>query len=406
MPVSEPTDSTLSASEKTPAQSSTKSSARFSEGAFLADEVSIAGDGVGTTREPGAEPAATTPPIPVQPAKQVLASVIVPVYNGARVIERCLDALADQTVDPGQWEIIVVADGSTDETPDVVEGWIARRPKVKAQLVVQHNAGPAAARNRGAELAQGPLLLFTDADCAPEPDWIERLLAAFEETDVSGAKGVYLTQQTALVARFVQAEYEDRYDRMADLEQIDAIDTYAAGYRRDVFLENGGFDTAFVRAACEDHDLSFRLAHRGYRLIFVPDVKVQHLHVESVGGYMRRKYHVGFWKSLLTRRHPQRIVYDTHTPQTLKLQILLSGLVVGLLPLGLGALIWPVLGFVWWLIGVALLVFYLSAGSFLAKLWARAPRLAAIGLLLLPARALASGVGYLMGTIHFARRPV
>lgn len=342
----------------------------------------------------------------VHPARAVAlrASIIVPVYNGARVIERCLDALTRQTVPVDEWEVIVVADGSTDGTPTVVEGWIARHPHVHARVVVQANAGPAAARNRGAELAQSPLLLFTDADCAPLPDWTAQLLAVFEDPRVVGAKGVYLSAQTAIVARFVQAEYEDRYDRMADLPEIDAIDTYAAGYRRDVFLQNGGFDPAFVRAACEDHDLSFRLAQRGYHMVFAPHVRVEHQHVETVWGYMRRKYHVGFWKFLLTRRHPQRIVYDTHTPQTLKVQILLSPILIAAVLGSLLGLRWPVWRWIWPIAGATKLAFYGSAWGFLAKLWRRSPWLAMAALGLLPARALASGFGYLMGMFHFTRR--
>lgn len=357
-------------------------------------------DGEGQSREPDGKAQAT--PARLSPAPPLLASIIVPVFNGAAVIERCLDALARQTLDTDSWEVIVIADGSTDETPAVVESWMGAQPQVHARLIVQTNAGPAAARNRGAELAHAPILLFTDADCAPEPDWAARLLAVFDESDVVGAKGVYLSDQTGLVPRFVQAEYEDRYDRMADLSQIDTIDTYAAAYRRDVFLDNGGFDPTFVKAACEDHDLSFRLAQRGYRMVFAPEVKVRHLHVETIGGYLRRKYHVGFWKSLLTHRHPQRIVYDTHTPQTLKVQILLSGLIAGSLPLALLSFLFPALSFVWWIIAGALVVFYLSAGGFLHKLWARSPALAGMGLVMLQARALASGTGYLMGTFHFA----
>ena len=143
-------------------------------------------------------------------------------------------------------------------------------------MICQTNAGPAAARNAGAFEARGVLLVFTDADCAPEPGWISALVAPFDVPDlrgavIAGAKGAYLTEQTGIVPRFTQLEYEDRYDRMIGAESIDFIDTYSAAYRREIFLANHGFDTIFPTASVEDQEFSFRLAEKGYRLVFVPE---------------------------------------------------------------------------------------------------------------------------------------
>ena len=97
----------------------------------------------------------------------LLASVIVPVYNGSGVIERCLDALAGQTVAPERFEVIVVDDGSTDDTGTHVQAWAAQHPEYALTLVWQANTGPGGARNLGAQHAAAGLLLFTDADCTP-----------------------------------------------------------------------------------------------------------------------------------------------------------------------------------------------------------------------------------------------
>jgi glycosyltransferase involved in cell wall biosynthesis len=173
----------------------------------------------------------------------VIISVIVPAYNAERTLDACLSALTRQFVPPGmQMEIIVVDDGSVDDTAHVASRYGVR-------LIRQANAGPSAARNAGAGAARGELLLFTDADCAPAPDWAARMAAPFADPDVAGAKGVYQTAQMEPVARFVQVEYEDRYDRMRGQSHIDFIDTYAAAYRRDIFLEAGGFDTTFRTAS-------------------------------------------------------------------------------------------------------------------------------------------------------------
>lgn len=329
-------------------------------------------------------------------------SVIVPVYNGAEIIGRCLDALAQQRTGTKHFELIVVDDGSKDQTAAVVQQWFAEHPEICGRYVWQENAGPAAARNHGAKVARSPLLLFTDADCAPTEDWVEALSAPFADESVTGAKGTYRTTQSELSARFVQTEYEDRYDRMHGQERIDFIDTYSAAYRRDTFLENGGFDPIFTTASVEDQEFSFRLAQKGYKLVFAPLATVAHIHDENLVEYMRRKYWIGYWKALLTRWHPERMVQDSHTPQVLKVQIVLIGALVAALPVALLGVLLPIFNWAWLAVAALLLIFLVTTLPFVAKLARRSPMLALIGPGMLLARAIALGSGYLIGTIEFA----
>lgn len=331
------------------------------------------------------------------------ASVVVPVYNGEAILVRCLDALASQTIPHSDYEIIVVDDGSTDATSRIVDDWHALHPSVNIRLIRQENAGPAAARNRGATEAGAPLLFFTDADCAPERDWIEQMVLAFATADVAGAKGVYLSDQKGLVPRFVQAEYEDRYDRMRGRERIDFVDTYSAGYRRDIFLENGGFDPIFPTASVEDQEFSFRLAEKGYRLVFAPEARVRHIHDESLREYARRKYLIGYWKALVTRRYPQRIVRDSHTPQVLKAQIVTAAGLIAVVAASLVAIRIARLRVAWRLLSAFTALFMVLSTPFLIKLAQRSWKLALAGPFLLFLRALALGGGYLVGGVRFGR---
>ncbi|MBU0703946.1 MAG: glycosyltransferase [Chloroflexi bacterium] len=319
---------------------------------------------------------------------ETVISIIVPAYNAEDILENCLIALEAQTLPGEQYEIIVVDDGSSDGSADV-----ARRYDVR--LIQQPNAGPAAARNRGAQAARGELLLFTDADCAPAPDWVRRMLAPFRNPEVAGAKGVYRTRQQAVVARFVQLEYESKYARMTHQDHIDFVDTYSAAYRRDIFLANGGFDDRFPTASVEDQEFSFRLARKGYRLVFAPQAVVYHRHDATPGEYWRRKFGIGYWKALLLRWHPERAVRDSHTPQTLKLQIGLMGLLIALLPL---ALFCSLAGWVALTVGV---LFVLTMAPFLLHTVARDPAVIAAAPFLLLLRALALGTGLLAGFIRF-----
>ncbi|MEA1958777.1 MAG: sugar transferase [Chloroflexota bacterium] len=317
-------------------------------------------------------------------------SVIVPAYNAEETLNECLAALEYQTVSRCDYEVIVVDDGSSDRTAE-----IARSCGVR--LIQQRNAGPATARNRGAREACGDLLLFTDADCAPAPDWIERMMEPFLDPEVVGAKGTYRTRQTGLMARFVQLEYEGKYVRMAGQDRIDFVDTYSAAYRRDIFLTNGGFDSSFPTASVEDQEFSFRLARKGYRMVFVPDAVVYHYHDATLWEYWRRKFDIGYWKALLLRWHPERAVQDSHTPQVLKFQI---GLVGMLIPLLLMAPFW--IPARWGALVVAML-FCLTAVPFLFRVFRCDSPVAAVTFPLLFVRALALGTGLTAGFLRFSR---
>ena len=151
-------------------------------------------------------------------------SVVVPAYQAAAVLPSCLGALQRQTIDRAQLEIIVVDDGSTDSTAAAAEQ--ALRDFPASQVIRTKHGGPAKARNLGARIARGDVLLFTDADCEPVPDWLEHFARVFLEPSISGAAGAYATRQRSLVARFVQQEYEERYDHTRRQAAIDFIDTY------------------------------------------------------------------------------------------------------------------------------------------------------------------------------------
>ncbi|MBI5652671.1 MAG: glycosyltransferase family 2 protein [Chloroflexi bacterium] len=260
-------------------------------------------------------------------------SVIVPAFNAAATLAECLAALQTQTRAPD--EIIVVDDGSTDRTAELARASGAR-------VLQQPNRGPAAARNLGAQNARGDLILFTDADCAPSPDWIAQMIAPFADAQVIATKGTYRTRQRELIARLTQLEFEMRYERMARLARIDFVDSYAAAYRREIFLQAGGFDATFPVPSAEDVDLAFRLARRGCFMRFAPDAWVWHHHPTVLCMYLARKARYGWWRALLYLRYPEKIRGDAHTAPILKMQFALLALIA---LFSFGAWIWLPLAF-------------------------------------------------------------
>jgi len=323
-------------------------------------------------------------------------SVVVPVYQGVETLPRCLNALLHQSIDQSRYEIIVVDDGSCDQTASLAESILG---SYTAQVIRAPHGGPAQARNLGAQAARSDLLLFTDADCEPALDWLERLTRVFADVTISGAKGVYRSRQRSLVARFVQQEYQDKYDRMLRLPSIDFVDTYSAAYRRAVFITSGGFDTSFTTASVEDQEFSFRLTEQGCRLVFVPDAIVYHQHDATLREYARRKYGIGYWKPLVLRRHPGKAIKDSHTPQLIKLQIVLLAIAIAATLLTILASGFAALAVSAWLL------LFLTMLPLLIKIARRDAAVLCVAPLLIGLRALGLGAGLTVGLIRFNLLP-
>jgi len=217
-------------------------------------------------------------------------SVIIPVYNGKETISKTLDSLLNQTYPKNKYEIIIVDDESTDGTPELVKKYVKKYPKL-IRFYRQKHKGPAAARNLGAKKVKGEILLFTR------------------------------TRQKGLIAKFAQMEIDDRYNRMKKRKYIDFIGTYSAGYRKDIFFKFGGFDESFPVASGEDPELSFKISKSGYKMVFNDRAVVYHKHPNSLLSYLKQKFWRAYWRVLLYKKHPDKLVRESYTPQILKFQI-------------------------------------------------------------------------------------
>lgn len=316
-----------------------------------------------------------------------LISVIIPAQNAAATIANCLKALRHQTLDPAGYEIIVVDDGSEDDT--------GRIAQVNGAIVARKEKGgyAAAARNLGLRLAKGQIVCFTDADCEPAGNWLEQItLPLAQNPETVGVKGIYATRQTSLVARFVQVEYEDKYDQLARQAQIKYIDFYSAAYRAQVLLNNGGFDEQFPNS--EDREFSFRLASRGYKMVFQPTAIVYHRHADTLRRYFHKKVQNGYWTAQVVRRFPSHSADDSYTPSLMKWQLVLMGLA------GLSS---PIVLFNRWAMLLPILflaLFWLTTLPFIGKTWPKDRAVTVVAPLLLVVRAVALGIGYAWGTFR------
>ncbi len=297
-------------------------------------------------------------------------SVVIPVRNDAERLSKCLQSLKAQTVTG--FEVLVIDDGSDDDSALVAcrEG---------ARVVRQEKKGAAAARNRGISDAAGDIILFTDADCICDPHWVERLsrpLLAGKD----GAVGRCTSRQKHWLAALVQAELDERYSCMGHHQQIDFLNTGNCGFRKGILVKDP-FDETF--AWLEDVELSFRLASRGYRMVYVSDAVVEHPHPESLWRYTVRKFHYASCAPEIYRRFPAKSLSDSRTPINRRLQ--LASL----------ALAFPT-ALLSWKIALLLVFFSILCGLGVAvKAFGRGAGLA----ILAPVMTLAGNLGFLAGTL-------
>ena len=206
-------------------------------------------------------------------------AVVVPTYNRAASLERLLSAVESQAPVAGGFEVIVVDDGSTDDTTGV----IGRHPSVRA--LRQQNRGPAVARNVGWRSSMAPLVVFTDDDTVPSQTWLAELVDAFNSSGCDALGGAVKPLTLTAASRFVEIDGLVNHSRLAD-GSVRYLITANLAIRKTALVAVGGFDEQFPRAAGEDTDLSWRMQTAGFRLGITERGMVQHEHPTTWRGVM------------------------------------------------------------------------------------------------------------------------
>lgn len=194
-------------------------------------------------------------------------SVVLPARNAASTIARQLGALAEQDYQ-GSWEIIVVDNGSTDETRAVAEAFVDRLPRLRV-LDGSGRRGSAYARMRGVAAASGCLLAFCDADDEVSPHWLSALVVALESAEVVVGRVSPASGDEGLVALpgVEQPVWDAPY-----LGFLPVYDTCNLAMRTSVIERFGGFDPAFRYSS--DVELAWRVQLGGLRAAPAPDAVV------------------------------------------------------------------------------------------------------------------------------------
>jgi len=198
---------------------------------------------------------------------QATVAVVVATYNRSALLPRLMEALASQREAP-PFEVIVVDDASSDETPNVLATLSSSAPFPLTVLRQPENRGPACGRNRGWRASSAALICFTDDDCVPSATWLSQMVEALSECD--------LAQGCTLPNPDQRANWGPFSHTLDVRSESGHYETANMAYRREVLDRTGGFDESFKYAYGEDCELAWRAKQGGATSRFLEQAIVYH----------------------------------------------------------------------------------------------------------------------------------
>lgn len=222
------------------------------------------------------------------------ATIVIPTYNRKATLMLALEALAQQSVSPERFEVVVVSDGSTDGTSQAVS---ALRMPYRLRLLEQTNSGPSAARNLGAKAACGDLIIYVDDDIEPAPAFVEHHLRRQEGEEflvLIGPQAMPAGERCDCWVEWEHRMLQRQYDRFVSGEwEVKPGNLYSGNFSvlRKHLIAVGGFDEGMFRQ--EDVDLGFRLAALGLRFAFEPQAVGYHRPTRTFKSWYHSPYIYG-----------------------------------------------------------------------------------------------------------------
>ena len=209
-------------------------------------------------------------------------SIIIPVYNSSLTLNECLNSIFSS--DYKNYEVIIVSDRSTDNS-------IAIAKEYKTKIIeLSQNKGPALARNKGSESADGEILLFLDSDVIINKDSLNLIIDKFKIDDVNAIQGIYshMPNYKYLATQFYQS-YLCYYVWPENKKYASTLVTGCFAIRKKVFNKLNGFDVKIQKPSCEDEKFGYSLIENGYKIQILRNLQVIHKVNYGVLKFIKRR---------------------------------------------------------------------------------------------------------------------
>ncbi len=234
-------------------------------------------------------------------------TVVVPVRNCEKTIGKTLDALGKIDYPRDRLEVIVVDGISSDKTKDIVQQYPVR-------LLTQNAEGLNQARNAGLENSTGEIIAYTDGDCVVSPKWLRKIVDNFDDPEVGAVGGnVEGYKKDNLFAQYADnsvIRVMPFSSRRVTLDHLKPF-LYAPGcnmaFRRST-LEKAGLFNPNIRYGFDEFETLERIIKSGYKIVFDPEVLVQHQHRSSLREIMRQAFNYGTGGALLVKMFPESVL--------------------------------------------------------------------------------------------------
>lgn len=229
-------------------------------------------------------------------------SVVCSTYQRAHRLPNLLAALEAQTYPAERFEVVIVDDGSTDGTSQLVEAFAANSRLDLRLVSLPKNTGRSAGRNTGWRAARAPVIAFTDDDCSPSPGWLESGLHALKgDVTVVVGRTAPNPAQAGNSGVFSRSQNVDRESGMRYMHTCNIF------YRRADLEAVGGLDAAFNAKGGEDTDLGWRVLDHGGNVVFAEDALV--FHDVTKGNFRGAVREASLWRDIprVAARHPHRV---------------------------------------------------------------------------------------------------
>ncbi|MBI4377739.1 MAG: glycosyltransferase, partial [Nitrospinae bacterium] len=212
-------------------------------------------------------------------------SFLMPAYNNEATVVDSIQSILNQKTDL-KFEIIVVDDGSTDNTYPLINKLLKIHPDIK--LIKKKNGGEASALNEGLKHCTGKFIAIVEADVEIEDRWLEKVMKEFDDEKVAGVGGRLATpENSSWIARIAGYEIESKFETKERF--ANHITSANAIYRAEIFKEIGIFNENLVNAVL-DSDFNRRIIERDYKLIYKKNALARHHYKPTFTGYLKRQY--------------------------------------------------------------------------------------------------------------------